>query len=297
MLLANAERPGELIERQGLSGAFNRVIPLLTVWCLQIDANHAKGRGCLSPSNYPDQCRIVIFICGIRVESSFIKTLYEIFLSDRSISDRFPYLCFNLFSSRILFLSITDPFFNRMITGKIRGVKILKPQQSWYSSSSLIERKKVWNDWNYFGKSPRKSFLPPSWTWSGIQNLGSRCQKVLLTLSTAPLGPRGSTVRRAVHTRADTKLHRTQDLHGRSHWVTFSPECIYNGYYIEPAEKRPRLQREIKSYRSSVSMNSFFRPFRTCARSYFTFPPPSFVFLRPFPSIHLFYLLILSIPG
>lgn len=112
MLLANAERPGELIERQGLSGAFNRVIPLLTVWCLQIDANHAKGRGCLSPSNYPHQCRIVIFICGIRVESSFIKTLYEIFLSDRSISDRFPYLCFNLFSSRILFLSITDPFFN-----------------------------------------------------------------------------------------------------------------------------------------------------------------------------------------
>lgn len=31
MLLANAERSGELIERQGLSGAFNRVIPLLTV--------------------------------------------------------------------------------------------------------------------------------------------------------------------------------------------------------------------------------------------------------------------------
>lgn len=158
MLLANAERPGELIERQGLSGAFNRVIPLLTVWCLQIDANHAKGRGCLSPSNYPDQCRIVIFICGIRVESSFIKTLYEIFLSDRSISDRFPYLCFNL-SSRILFYQ-SQIHFSTMITGKIRGVKILKPQQSWYSSS-LIERKKVWNDWNYFGKSPRKSFLPP----------------------------------------------------------------------------------------------------------------------------------------
>lgn len=157
MLLANAERPGELIERQGLSGAFNRVIPLLTVWCLQIDANHAKGRGCLSPSNYPHQCRIVIFICGIRVESSFIKTLYEIFLSDRSISDRFPYLCFNLFSSRILFLSITDPFFNRMITGKIRGVKILYILLQTIFIFVLIERKRL----KLFRQIRSKSFLPP----------------------------------------------------------------------------------------------------------------------------------------
>ena len=155
MLLANAERPGELIERQGLSGAFNRVIPLLTVWCLQIDANHAKGRGCLSPSNYPHQCRIVIFICGIRVESSFIKILYEIFLSDRSISDRFPYLCINL-SSRILFYQ-SQIHFSTMITGKIRGVKILYILLQTIFIFVLIERKRL----KLFRQIRSKSFLPP----------------------------------------------------------------------------------------------------------------------------------------
>lgn len=55
------------------------------------------------------------------------------------------------------FLSITDPFFNRMITGKIRGVKILYILLQTIFIFVLIERKRL----KLFRQIRSKSFLPP----------------------------------------------------------------------------------------------------------------------------------------
>ena len=95
-------------------------------------------------------------------------------------------------------------------------------------------------------------------------------------------GRRMAFIRRILNYTVHRARARTAAL---PHWVTFSPECIYNGYYIEPAEKRPWLQREIQSYRSSVSMNSFSRAV-SHARSFFIPAPIStplcILFLSPF---------------
>ena len=77
-------------------------------------------------------------------------------------------------------------------------------------------------------------------------------------------------------------VHRASGAHSRSlpHWVTFSPECIYNGYYIEPGRKTTvATTRDSKLSLVSVDELIFSRrflcPFVLYSRAYF------------YPSLHI----------
>lgn len=71
----------------------------------------------------------------------------------------------------------------------------------------------------------------------------------------------------------------------RAHWVTFPRECIYNGYYIELAEKRARVQRDsrLKAIARQRRWTRFF-----VGRFPLSLYPS--LFLLPFPPSALAYL-------